>query len=153
MRQTDQPTHIYTLGPISFLYNTCMNKYCICILYCYFTRFPDGQRREKRDIKGGKEACPIIRTVETSGGRRKEGAQCLNLSIWSSTLRQINPSQIGRKRQKGGRAEGGPGGAACKPHQLVVRLGRLQVVGWFVLLAGLFSVCNLLVLLPSSLPG
>jgi len=52
-----------------------MYKYCICILYCYFTRFPDGQRREKQrgGKKGGeREACPILHTVETSGGRREE---------------------------------------------------------------------------------
>lgn len=53
--QTNQPTpHHPRLQFFLLFYNTCMYKYCVCILYCYFTRFPDGQRREKQRGKKGK---------------------------------------------------------------------------------------------------
>lgn len=45
----DRPTNPWGFF---YIYNTCMYKYCICIFYCYITRFPDGQCREKQ--RGGK---------------------------------------------------------------------------------------------------
>lgn len=64
--------------------------------------------------------------------------------------------ETGGRESRGPRAEGGLGGAA-RPHPLtrvsVILLGRLQLVSWFVCLLGWLSVRNLLVLLPSSLPG
>lgn len=129
-----------------------MYKYCICILYCYFTRFPDGQCREKQ--KGGGQRGLSNYTYSTSGGGEKR-AQCLDLSIGRSTLCQINPGQIGRKRREGGRESRGAEGGPARPP----RLSLCYSVGWssvgqlVCLLAGLLSVRDLLVLLPSSLPG
>ena len=131
-----------------------MYKYCICIFYCYITRFPDGQCRKKQRGKGGREG-GVLSNLTYSRNQwweKRRGAQCLDLSIGRSTLCQINPSQIGRKRQEGGRAEGWERAqrSARSLCYSVESSSRGQLV---CLLAGLLSVCNLLVLLPSSLPG
>lgn len=65
---------------------------------------------------------------------QRRGAQCLNLFIGRRTLWQIKPSQTERKRQEGGRAEGGLAGAARPPSQFVILSGRLHRVS-----AGLFA--------------
>lgn len=48
-----------------------MYKYCICILYCYFTRFPDGQCREKQ--KGGGTKRLVQLYIQYKWWRREEG--------------------------------------------------------------------------------
>lgn len=99
------------------------------------------QRETGKKKKGKREACPILHTVETSGGRR--GAQCLNLSIGRCTLCQINPVRVeGRDSdRRGGRAEGwglrawGTRRSSVSTHcQFVLLLGCHQLVSWFVCL-------------------
>lgn len=51
------------------------------------------------------------------------------------------------------RAEGGPGGAGSPPCQFAVLLGHLQWGSWLFCLLGCWVFCDLLILLPSSLPG
>lgn len=113
-----------------------MYKYCICI-YCYFTRFPDGQRREKQEKKD-REARPFLDTVETSGRRREEGH-----SAWICP-RCVGSTPVrleGDRKEGESKCEGGPGGAARLPRQFVVLLGYLHLsAGWFVCLLACWVV-------------
>lgn len=150
-RPTNQPTiHSENRPRMFFIYNTCMYKYCICIFYCYITRFPDGQRREKqREKKGGEGGLSNLTCCRNQWWKKRRGAQCLDLSIGRSTSRQINPSQIARKT--GGReSRGRTRRSSASTHQCVFLSSHGQLV---CLLAGLLNVCKLLVLLSSSLPG
>jgi len=105
-----------------------MCKYCVRILYWYFTRFPDGQRRGKQEGKKNGGGVPIWHTVANGDGRRAE-IQCLNLS----TSCRINHGLIGWE-------EGWGGGG---------REAIFGLVGWFCLLAGSLEVF----VLSSSLPA
>lgn len=163
--QTDWPAHVYPRlhsenRPSMFLffffkYNTCMYKYCICIFFIVILQ--DSLMASAERNRGGKEGREggLLSNLTYSRNQwweKRRGAQCLDLSIGRSTLCQINPSQIGRKRQEGGRAEGW-GRARRSARSLCYSVGSSSRGQLVCLLAGLLSVCNLLVLLPSSLPG
>lgn len=163
--QTDWPAHVYPPlhsenRPSMFLffffkYNTCMYKYCICIFFIVILQ--DSLMASAERNRGGKEGREggLLSNLTYSRNQwweKRRGAQCLDLSIGRSTLCQINPSQIGRKRQEGGRAEGW-GRARRSARSLCYSVGSSSRGQLVCLLAGLLSVCNLLVLLPSSLPG
>lgn len=80
-----------------------MYKYCICVFYCYITRFPDGQCREKDRSGWGLSDFTYSRN---KWREQRRGAQCLDLFHGRILLWEINPSQTERNRQEGGRAEG-----------------------------------------------
>lgn len=86
-----------------------MNKYGICILYCYFTRFPDGQRREKQrgGKKGGKGDLSNFTYSRNQWWEKRRGAQCLNLSIREEHVVSDQPQSDWRE-ETGGRESRGP---------------------------------------------
>lgn len=164
--QTDWPAHVYPRlhsenRPSMFLFFFFLNIIHVCIstVYVFFLllyyKIPWWPvQKETEGEKEGREG-GLLSNLTYSRNQwweKRRGAQCLDLSIGRSTLCQINPSQIGRKRQEGGRAEGW-GRARRSARSLCYSVGSSSRGQLVCLLAGLLSVCNLLVLLPSSLPG
>lgn len=163
-RLTDPPTFTpgYTLRTdraCFFFFFLNIIHVCISTVYVFFLLlyYKIPWWPVQKETEGGKEGREggLLSNLTYSRNQwweKRRGAQCLDLSIGRSTLCQINPSQIGRKRQEGGRAEGW-GRARTSARSLCYSVGSSSRGQLVCLLAGLLSVCNLLVLLPSSLPG
>lgn len=131
----------------SYSYNTCMYKFCICMFYCYITRFPDGQCREK--LRGAKKTRLVwchIQKKPLGGAAGRDTVSGLEHCGRSTPVRLR-----GRDRKEGEqRAEGGPAGAACPQSQLFFLPPPLHAVRCFV---GFTGVVGWNLLVPPSHPS
>lgn len=83
-----------------FIYNTCMYKFCICMFYCYITRFPDGQCREK--LRGAKiRGLSDVIYRRNRWGEQRGGTQCLDLNIVADQPRSDWEEETERRESRG----------------------------------------------------
>lgn len=131
-----------------------MYKYCIRMFYCYITRFPDGQCREKQRKKkerGGERGVSHFTYSRNQWWEKRRGGHSAWICPWGGArCVRSTPARLegGDRRDGEQRAEGGLGGAARPPGQSVMLSGCLQMVSWFVCLLG----CQVFVISSSSSP-
>lgn len=106
-RPTDRPTPVPSWlhsknrpSTFFFIYNTCMYKFRICMFYCYITRFPDGQCREK--LRGAKKrGLSDVIYRRNHWGEQRGGTQCLDLNIVADQPRSDWEEETERRESRG----------------------------------------------------